>query len=68
MSTDPMDHMWKIRMETLKKRMKTIEISQIIDSSLYEYYSERGMEVPKWKHKKDPDWWIQYLKDLDNKK
>jgi len=22
------------------------------------------MEVPNWKMKKDPDWWIEYLKKL----
>jgi hypothetical protein len=40
----------------------------VIDSSLYEYYTEKGLPVPDWKSKKDPDWWIQYLKDLDNEK
>jgi len=23
------------------------------------------MDVPKWKMKKDPDWWIDYLKELE---
>jgi len=25
------------------------------------------MKVPNWKMKKDPDWWIEYLKELENK-
>ena len=36
----------------------------MIDRTLFEYYSERGMDVPRWKMKKDPDWWIDYLEEL----
>ena len=50
-------------METLTKRMRIIEISQKIDQALFEYYSERGKDVPNWK-RKDPDWWIDYLDKL----
>ena len=53
-------------MQTLMKRKRNIGISQIIDSTIYEWYSERGMEVPNWKMKTDPDWWIQYLNELEN--
>ena len=60
-NTDPM---WRTHMETLTKRMKAIEIAEKIDKALYEWYSERGMEVPDWKVKKDPDWWINYLNEL----
>ena len=42
-----------------------MEIAQIIDNALFEYYSERGLEVPNWKMKKDPDWWVEYLRSLD---
>ena len=41
-----------------------MEIAQIIDSAIFEYYSEKGMEVPKWKTKKDPDWWTEQLISL----
>jgi len=41
-----------------------MEIAQIIDESLLEYYSEKGLEVPQWKTKKDPDWWREYLISL----
>ena len=37
-----------------------MEIAQIIDESLYEYYSEQGKPVPNWK-RKDPEWWSEYL-------
>ena len=41
-----------------------MEIAQTIDNALFEWYSERGLEVPQWRMKKDPDWWIEYLKSL----
>jgi len=41
-----------------------MEIVQIIDECLFKYYSGKGMSVPKWKLRKDPEWWIQYLKDV----
>ena len=40
-----------------------MEIGQIIDEALEEYYSEQGRPVPLWKKKKY-DWWIEYLKSL----
>ena len=43
-----------------------MEIKQIIDDALFEYYSEKGMEVPRWRMRKDPQWWIDYLAELDN--
>jgi len=41
-----------------------MEIAQTIDDALFEYYSEKGMEVPKWRMQKDPQWWIDYLREL----
>ena len=41
-----------------------MEIAQTIDDALYEYYSERGQEVPDWKQNKDPLWWRNYLREL----
>lgn len=64
---DPTDPMWLTHMQTLTKRMKRIEISNTIDQALYEYYSEKGMEVPVWRRNKDPQWWIDYLDSLDQK-
>ena len=41
-----------------------MEIAQIIDDALKEYYSEKGLPVPNWKQKKDPQWWTDYLNEL----
>jgi hypothetical protein len=60
--TDPI---WQTHMRTLMKRKRSMEIAQIIDESLYEYYViERGEEVPNWRYIKDQDWWLEYLKSL----
>ena len=40
-----------------------MEIVQIIDSALAEWYGEQGREVPQWK-RRDPQWWIDYLRSL----
>ena len=42
-----------------------MEVKQIIDEALWEYYSERGLEVPRWRMQRDPQWWIDYLNELD---
>ena len=41
-----------------------MEIAQTIDDALLEWYSERGLEVPQWKRNSDPQWWVEYLKEL----
>ena len=41
-----------------------MEISEKIDQALFEWYSERGLEVPRWKQCKDPQWWLDYLEEL----
>jgi len=59
------DPLWKIRMQTLMRKKKSMEIEQIIDDSLYQYYTvERGKPVPNWRYIKDQDWWLEYLKRL----
>ena len=60
-----MDPIWQMHMQTLMKRKRNMEIAQIIDSAIYEYYSENNLSVPDWKLKKDPQWWIDYLKELN---
>ena len=52
-------------MRTLMKKKRNMEIAQIIDDALEEHYSELGLPVPNWKRQRDPQWWIDYLKDLD---
>ena len=52
-------------MKTLTKRKKNLQIAQIIDESLYKYYTKQlGLPVPNWKRQRNPDWWIQYLIEL----
>ena len=41
-----------------------MEIARIIDDAISEYYSEKDLPKPDWKTKKDPQWWIDYLKQL----
>jgi len=64
---NPNDHtdlIWTTHMQTLMKRKRSMEVKQIIDDVLFEWYSERGLEVPQWRMQKDPQWWIDYLKNL----
>ena len=53
-------------METLMKRMRQTEIAEIIDEAIWKWYFEQGKEVPNWKMKKDPQWWTDYLAELEN--
>jgi len=58
---------WKrslMRMDVLQKRIRQLEISEKIDAALEEYYSEKGLPVPQWKQRKDPQWWREYLIEL----
>ena len=41
-----------------------MEVAQIIDDALKEYYSLQGKPVPNWKCNRNPDWWIKYLREL----
>lgn len=63
-TTDPI---WKIRMEILTKKKMIIETKEIIEQAIWEYYFEKGIPVPNWKMKKDPQWWIDYLNELEEK-
>ena len=40
-----------------------MEIAQTIDDALFEWYSEQGRSVPKWKKEKQ-QWWREYLISL----
>ena len=57
------DLMWQMHMQMLTKRKRNMETARIIDEALFQYYSERGMNVPKWKQEQ-PDWWREYLISL----
>ena len=58
------DPLWQTHMRMLMQRKRSMEIAQIIDDALLEYYSERGLDVPNWKRQKDPQWWRDYLREL----
>ena len=34
-----------------------MEIAQTIDKAINDYYEEQGKPIPRWKQKRDPDWW-----------
>ncbi len=52
-------------MQTLMKMKRNLQIAQIIDDSLHQYYViEQGKPVPNWRYMKDQDWWLEYLKSL----
>ena len=57
------DHTWKMRMQTLMKRKRNLQIAQTIDEAINEWYSLHNLPVPDWKCKRDPDWWTEYLKE-----
>lgn len=42
-----------------------MEVAQIINDALWEWYSERGLEVPNWRMKRDPQWWVDHLAELN---
>lgn len=45
-----------------------MEVERIINDALLEYYSDKGMEVPRWRMQKDPQWWIDYLLEIEDRK
>ena len=62
------DHtnIWKMYMKTLTKRMIGMKTDEIIRKAISDYYFEKGQPEPPWIQKKDPQWWIDYLDDLEN--
>ena len=57
------DPIWRTHMQILMKKKRNLEIAQIINDSLTEYYQEQGKPVPDWRVSKDPQWWKEYLID-----
>ena len=53
-------------MQTLTMRKRVIETKEVIEQAIWEWYFERGLEAPKWKMQKDPQWWTDYLASLDD--
>lgn len=46
------------------KKKRILETKEIIEQALFEYYFEKGQDVPNWRMQKDPDWWTNYLREL----
>ena len=65
MQNENTDPMWRTHMETLIMRMKRIEIAEVIDEVIWKWYFEHGKEVPNWKYQRDPQWWTDYLAELE---
>jgi hypothetical protein len=57
-------NMWEKHMDTLKRKMELLRIKETIDKALWEYYSEKGIDVPNWRMERDPQWWKDYLREL----
>jgi len=68
MPNDNTDLIWTTHMQTLTRRMRNMEVSQIINDAILEWYSDQGQEVPQWRMQKDPQWWIDYLAELDEQR
>ena len=63
-NTESEDPIWTMRMKTLMKRKRNMETAQIIDKALFDYYNEQGKPVPNWRQNRNPQWWIDYLREI----
>jgi hypothetical protein len=52
-------------MMILTQRMKTITIGETIRKAISDWYFENGKVEPIWYAPKNPDWWVDYLRELD---
>ena len=43
-----------------------MEVGDTIRKAISDWYFENGKPEPDWQVKNDPEWWIEYLKSLDN--
>ena len=65
---DHTDPTWQMHMEMLIKRKKVIEVNETLRKAISDWYFENGKEEPIWYVPKDPDWWVDYLRELDEDK
>jgi len=63
---NPMENSWTTHMKMLTERKKQIEISEKLSQAISEWYTENDLPEPDWSPHKDPEWWTDYLKSLDN--
>jgi len=48
------------------KKAKILETKEVIEQAIWQYYFEKGLPVPRWKTDKNPQWWIDYLTELED--
>jgi hypothetical protein len=48
----------------LTQRMNTMVIGEKVCQAISDWYFENGKPEPNW-YTKDPEWWVSYLKELD---
>mgnify|MGYP001544548213 CR=1 FL=1 len=66
MQNNHTDPIWQMRMKILMQRKRQMEIGDTIRKAISDWYFEQGKPEPNWQVKKDPDWWTEYLNQLDN--
>ena len=57
-----MDHFNQTSMMILTQRMRTITTGEKVREAISQWYFENGKEEPLWYVSKDPEWWVNYLK------
>lgn len=62
---DHMDPTWQMHMQTLMQRKKVIEVNETLRKAISDWYFENGKVEPIWYVPKDPEWWTEYLRLLD---
>ena len=58
---------WKklfMRMDVLQKRINRVKMAETIDKAIKEYYDSKDMPVPQWRQETNPQWWVDYLREL----
>jgi len=53
-------------MKILTQRMKTMITGETVRKAISDWYFEQGKPEPLWYAPKNPEWWENYLKELDN--
>lgn len=57
-----------MHMQMLMKRKKVIEVNETLRKAISDWYFQNGKVEPIWYVPKDPDWWVDYLQQLDEDK
>jgi hypothetical protein len=52
-------------MKILTQRMNQMVIGEKVRNAISDWYFENGKEEPLWYVPKDPEWWILYLRELE---